>query len=607
MKDKKSTKKKKPVNKSKATISHKKAASKRASPSAKEPFFPPMSLSFEGTLAAKTGTWRYLTPAYVDKLAPCNEACPAGEDVESAMVLSGQEDYLGAWEKITRENPLPRVCGRVCFHPCEGGCNRKEFDEPTAINALERFVGDYAFRSGKTVLPPREKKKEKIAVIGSGPAGLSCSYHLASLGYQVTLFEALPRLGGMLQYGIPPYRLPKEVLSQEIDQIISLGIEVRTSARIGKEVKWEELRTYDAVFVAAGAWKSLPLNIPGEDSPGVMSGVSFLKKVNSGEKIELGQKVAVIGGGNTAMDAARSALRLGAKPLIVYRRTKEEMPAWGEEISEAEEEQIEFIFLTSPTKILAENGRVSGVECVKNLLGPPGADGRREPRPIENSNFVLAVDSVISAIGEAPDLSFLPRELQKSKNAVQVDETSATELARVFSGGDIVAQPRTVSYAIGAGKKGAMAIDATLRGANVKEALRLARWGKKGSLSMALYEKGGPDGALGEVVPFSDLNPAYFQRQKRTSMEKVAISRRTQDFSEVNGELSPEAALYEAKRCFNCGVCNLCDNCFVYCPDLAISARPDDGGYQINYDYCKGCCICIEECPRGAISLEEKK
>jgi Pyruvate/2-oxoacid:ferredoxin oxidoreductase delta subunit/NADPH-dependent 2,4-dienoyl-CoA reductase/sulfur reductase-like enzyme len=338
-----------------------------------------------------------------------------------------------------------------------------------------------------------------------------------------------------------------------------------------------------------------------------MSGVNFLKKVNSGEKVDLGERVAVIGGGNTAMDAARSALRLGAKPLVIYRRTKEEMPAWEEEVSEAEEEKIEFIFLSSPVKILTQDGKVKGIECIKNILGPPGKDGRREPRPIENSNFTLPVDSVISAIGEAPDLSFFPRELQNSKDAIPVDETGATGLEKVFAGGDVVAQPRTVSFAIGSGKKAAMAIDATLRGKNAAEAIRMARWGDKGCLSMARYLSGGGDGIAQEVVKFSELNTAYFPRQVRKPKERLPLEERANGFSEITGGLSKASALFEAKRCFNCGVCNLCDNCFFFCPDLAISARPDKHGYQINYDYCKGCCICVEECPRGAISIEVKK
>jgi NADPH-dependent glutamate synthase beta subunit-like oxidoreductase len=573
----------------------------------KKPSLPPMSLSFEGTQAFRTGTWRYLTPVYLNKLAPCNEACPAGEDVEAAMVLAGQEDYLGAWEKITGENPLPRVCGRVCFHPCEGACNRQEFDEATSINALERFVGDHAFQSHKRFAPPQEKKNEKVAIIGSGPAGLSCAYHLASLGYRVTLFEAQPKLGGVLRYGIPSYRLPKDVLDQEIDNILALGVEAKTSSRVGAEVKWEELQKYDALFVATGAWKNMPLKVPGENAQGVISGLDFLRKINSGQTVDLGQRVAIIGGGNTAMDAARSALRLGGKPLVLYRRTKEEMPAWQEEVGETGEENIEFIFLSSPVKILAEDGKVKGLECIKNLLGPPGKDGRREPRPIEGSNFTLPVDSVIACIGETPDFSSLPEELGKSVGSLPVDDTGATCLKGVFAGGDLIAQPRTVSYAIGSGKKAAIAIDATLKGKDVAEALRGASWGEKGSHSMARYKDAGANGIAQKVVKFSDLNPAYFKRQARKAKEKLSVSRRTKDFSEVNLGLSAASALYEARRCFNCGVCNLCHNCFTFCPDLAIAARPDKQGYEINYDYCKGCCICVEECPRGAISVEVKK
>ncbi len=573
-------------------------------PGKKKTFLPPMSMSLEPTLATKTGTWRYLTPAYHDKLPPCNEACPAGEDIEGALALAGQEDFIGAWERIAQENPLPRVCGRVCFHPCEGACNRREFDEATSINALERFLGDYAFQAGKRLAPPRERRGEKVAVIGSGPAGLSCAYHLASLGYGVEIFEALPKLGGMLRYGIPAYRLPKEVLDQEIDAILALGVKTRTGCRVGVDLPWTELGRYDAVFAATGAWQSLPLSIPGEEA--AISGVAFLQKMNAGESVNLGPRVAILGGGNTAMDAARSALRLGSKPLVIYRRTQEEMPAWQEEVAEAAEEQIEFIFLSSPRKILVENGQVKGIVCIKNSLGSPGKDGRREPRPIENSEFTLTVDAVISAIGEAPDLSFFPAEMKSGKGAVFVDESGATSIKKCFAGGDLVTQPRTVSYAIGSGKRAALAIDAAFRGGDAADSVRRSRQGK-GGVSMSRYKGGAADGEGQKPAAFADLNPAYFSRRSRTVREKAPAAMRTGDFREISPGLSPAAALDEAKRCFNCGVCNLCHNCYLYCPDLAISARPDGAGYAINYDYCKGCCICVEECPRGAISIEVKK
>jgi NADPH-dependent glutamate synthase beta subunit-like oxidoreductase/Pyruvate/2-oxoacid:ferredoxin oxidoreductase delta subunit len=578
------------------------------------PYFLPQALPVDISAASKTGTWRYLTPVYMNRLAPCNEACPAGEDMEAAMVLASQEDYLGAWEKITQENPLPRVCGRVCFHPCEESCNRKEFDESVSINLLERFLGDHAFQTGKGFSVPTKRKKEKVAIIGSGPAGLSCAYHLASMGYSITIFEAQPKLGGMLRYGIPSYRLPKDLLDQEIQNILSLGVEVRVGAGIGKEVKWEELKGFDAVFLATGAWKSLPLKVPGEEARGIISGLQFLCKVNCGETVELGERVAVIGGGNTAIDAARSALRQGAKPTIIYRRTKGEMPAWEEEVTEAEEESIEFIFLSSPLKILKENGKVKGLECIKNLLGPVGKDGRREPREISGSNFTLRVDSIISCIGETPDFSFLPHDIQKSDGSLQVDEKLSTSLSRVFAGGDNIAQPRTVSYAIGSGKKAAMTIDATLRGKNVAQLLRSAQCGNKGAFSMARYRAAAENDSMAhgnsspEAIKFSELNTAYFKRQARAPKIKLDPPKRTSGFYEISqGFSSPSSALHEANRCFNCGVCNLCHNCFIFCPDMAIASRPDKQGYDINYDFCKGCCICVKECPRGAMSIEVKK
>ena len=381
---------------------------KKKTLSKKKPSIPPMALSLEGTRATKTGTWRYLTPAYQNKVAPCNEGCPAGEDIEAAMVLSGQEDYLGAWEKITRENPLPRVCGRVCFHPCERACNRREFDEPAAINALERFVGDRAFQAGKALCPGSAEKERK-----SGGHRLRAGRPFLRLPFGLPRIRGDPVRSRSRARRNAPLRNPRLSAAPRSSgpgdsEILSLGVEARPRTRVGADLKWEDLKDFDAVFISAGAWKSLPLGIPGENAAGVMSGLEFLKKVNSGETVDLGERVAIVGGGNTAMDAARSALRLGAKPLILYRRTKEEMPAWEEEISEAEEEAIEFLFLSSPVRVLTADGKSQRNRMRQEYSRPSGK--RRAPGapPHRGSNFTLPVDSILSCIGETPDFSFLP-------------------------------------------------------------------------------------------------------------------------------------------------------------------------------------------------------
>lgn len=357
----------------------------------------------------KTGSWRYLRPRFENKIPPCNEGCPAGQDVEGAMVLIGKGKFLEAWELFKQENPFPAVCGRVCYHPCESSCNRGDFDEPLSINALERLMADMASKHGRRLSGKREKRPEKIAIVGSGPAGLTGAYHLARMGYGVTVFEALPVLGGMLRVGIPEYRLPKKVLEEEVDQILELGVKAEINARLGADFLLSDLKEYQAIFLALGNHQSKSLGIPGEGAQGIMSGVEFLRMVSLGKEVFLGKRVAVIGGGNTAIDAARSALRLGAKPFILYRRTREEMPAFPGEVLEAEEEGIEISFLVSPVRVTAENGKVSRLECVRNRLGPPDEDGRRRPVEIKGSNFSLEVDQIISAIGEEADLSALPK------------------------------------------------------------------------------------------------------------------------------------------------------------------------------------------------------
>ncbi|MBM4330935.1 MAG: glutamate synthase [Deltaproteobacteria bacterium] len=575
----------------------------------REEDMPYLPITFGSMAGNKTGTWRYLRPKFENKISPCNEGCPAGQDIEGAMVLIGKGKILQAWDLFKEENPFPAVCGRVCFHPCESSCNRGEFDEAVSINALERFMADMASRQGRKPLVKREKRKEKAAIVGSGPAGLTCAYHLARLGYGVTVFEALPVLGGMLRVGIPEYRLPKKVLEEEIDQILELGVKAEVKFRLGKDFVMNDLKEYQAIFLAMGNHQSKSLGIPGEDTQGIMSGLEFLKNVNLGKAVPLGKKVAVIGGGNTAIDAARSVLRLGSKPFILYRRTREEMPAFLGEILEAEEEGIEISYLVSPVRVISENGKVSRLECLKNRLGPADEDGRRRPVEIKGSNFVVEVDQVIAAIGEEADLSPLPKKLGLKESAVLTDERGATKQKGVFAGGDIIQQPRTVVHAIGSGKRAAIFIDCFLKKKKWEGLFEAIRIGEQGSLSAKRYLQAEDEriSLTSKTVRLKDLNLDYFDYKKRKKMPKAQVAKRVGSFEEVNQGYAEETAVAEAKRCFNCGVCNLCDNCYIYCPDVAIVKQGEDEPNVIDYDHCKGCGVCVEECPRDAMVMEEER
>ena len=574
----------------------------------REEDLPYLPISFGSMAWNKTGTWRYLRPRFENKISPCGEGCPAGQDMEGAMALIGKGKFLEAWDLLKEENPFPAVCGRVCFHPCEASCNRGDFDEAVSINALERFTAEVASRQGRKPHGKRERRKEKVAIVGSGPAGLTCAYHLARMGYGVTVFEALPVLGGMLRVGIPEYRLPKGVLEEEIDQILELGVKVEVNARLGEGFPLAALKEYQAVFLAMGNHRSKNLGIPGEAVEGVMSGVEFLKSVNLGRKVILGKRVAVIGGGNTAIDAARSALRLGGKPFILYRRTREEMPAFPAEILEAEEEGIEISYLVSPVQAMAEKGKVSKLECVKNRLGPSDEDGRRRPMPIKGSNFLMAVDQIISAIGEEADLSGVPKQVGVKENVIRTDERGGTKQSRIFAGGDIVHQPHTVVHAIASGKRAAIFMDCFLQKKTWEGLFDAIRIGERGSLSIQRYLQDEKERlpVHSPTVRLKDLNLDYFDYKKRPRMPKVQVAKRIGSFEEVNLGLSGETAVEEARRCFHCGVCNLCDNCYILCPDVAILKPGEDRPNIVDYDHCKGCGICVEECPRDAMVMEEE-
>jgi 2-oxoacid:acceptor oxidoreductase delta subunit (pyruvate/2-ketoisovalerate family) len=561
------------------------------------------------SLNYKTGKWREFRPVFIPGVAPCREACPAGVDIGRFLREVKQRQFDRAWHTIMEENPLPSICGRVCAHPCEDACNRKEFDEPLAINALERFVGDHGL--GHMMVPeiPKPKRGETIAVVGSGPAGLACAYHLRRLGYGVEVFERSPLAGGMLRWGIPEYRLPGRVLDGELKRLRTMGIAIKTGVPLGKEFLTEGLKEYKAIFLALGTQRELGLGIPGENFPGVVSGLDFLRGVKEGRPAALGKRVAVVGGGNTAVDVARTTLRLGSKPTLIYRRTLEEMPAIGGEVEEALKEGVNIEFLASPVRISPRRGRGLNLECIRNRMGEPGPGGRRTPLPVPGSNFSIESDTIVSAIGEAPDPEDLPQAVHCTEAGVSVDEWGSTAVPGIFAGGDLTPGPRTVSHAIGSGKKAALAIDAFINGLDKGRAHSLFL-GNRGSLSMEQWVNPPPMSHQSDrVVTYEDLNRSYFEPKPRERMPHISdMARRIGSFDEVNMGFSEEGALQESQRCFGCGTCSLCENCYTFCPDSSVWRTGPYETFEIDYEFCKGCGICAHECPSHYIEMirEEK-
>ena len=566
---------------------------------------PPMAMSLQSTVGNKTGTWRYLKPVPVEGIAPCNEACLVAQDIERMILYITKGKFQEAYAQLSVENPMPSVLGRVCPHPCEGSCNRGEYDEPVSIQALERFIGDWGLKHGRFSSPLRPMRKEEIAVIGSGPAGLSCSYHLARMGYKVTILELMPVLGGKLRWAIPDYRLPKKILDQEIEKILSLGIRVRKKVKVGRDIPFEDLKRYQAVFIATGVQRSLPFGLPGEGSKNVVSGLDFLKSSNLGEEVSLGLRPVVVGGGNTAIDVARSCLRLGSSPVILYRRSKQEMPAYKDEVEEAEREGIPIRYLVAPIRIIREKGRVTGLECMKMRMGKPDPSGRRSPIPIRGSKFFVETDHVIRAIGETADLAFLSREVRSADHFISTSPQMTTSHPGVFAGGDAIAQPRSVGHAILSGKKAAISIDCHLKGKDAKEAYRTIQVGTKGGVILEAYLHPGEMNLEGKkVVGFGEINTSYFEKSPRLEGKALSQEKALQGFDEISLGLDRASAVRSAERCFQCGLCNSCRNCDLFCPDLAVLMKGK--GPEINYDHCKGCGICVQECPRGALAMADE-
>ena len=552
----------------------------------------------------KTGLWRYMKPVLEEKIPPCQDACPLGNWIQRFVERLSQEQLDEAWWALKLENPFPGLCGRVCYHPCESACNRIEFDGSTSIQAIERYLADHFFHAPFTTPMKRETQGKRTAVVGSGPAGLACAYFLAMMGYEVTLFEARNELGGVPQSGIPAYRLPRDILNKEIDDILSLGIDVRKRCRVGVDISFSQLLDYDAVFLATGAHREPPLGIQGEEYEGVYTGLEFLNRFNSREPIELGEKILVIGGGNVAVDVARTLVRMNRNPLILYRRTRTEMPAFSEEIEEAIEEGTEVQYLVSPTAIQRSRSNGFNVECAKMKKGEPGEDGRARVTPIEGESITFQADQIILATGEAPDLSYLGQDIEMTDGLIRVNEWGQTNHDKVFAGGDIIDQPWTVSEAIGSAKRAAIAIDNFLKGEDLKE---LA---KKGALAHTMREHLGIYGEVpygkGKMATIQDLNLAYCSPLTKRKGTKLSLDDRAGNFDEVNQGMVYDEALQEAERCLSCGVCKMCGNCYLFCPDAAVALDSENERYVINYEYCKGCGICHTECPVGAIAIRSE-
>jgi len=543
-----------------------------------------LALDLRHVVPYKTGSWRTLKPLYIMQTPPCSHGCPIHNDIRGFLrALADTQDYEAAWHILTRTNPLPATCGRVCPHPCEDGCNRRDFDTPLAINNSERCVGDYGLEHRlehkKEVLTTR---KEKVAVVGSGPAGLSCAFHLAKRGFKVKIYEAEKETGGMMRYGIPAYRLPKDVLNREIEAILRLGIDLECNVKVGVNIPFDQLlHEYQAIFLGLGAWRGTCLGIPGEDARGVYTGVGFLNEINSGKTVNVGRNVVVVGGGNTAMDCARVAKRLGADVSVVYRRTRVEMPAITAEIDEAMEERIMFRYHTNPVKIIADENRVVGLLCVQMELKEADSSGRARPVPIEGSESVVPADTVIMATGQEVDYEGI--EIAKRENKwISTNEFLMTSSDKVFAGGDAVLGLETVSAAIGQGLRAAAAIEDYLEGHEV---------------SMA---------APPPVVYFKDLNSYYYMGKKRFAKEAIPVHVRLKSFDEIYPPFDREEITREADRCFSCGLCFHCGNCLMYCPDNSVNLSPA-GKYEFDYDFCKGCGLCVKECPCHYIQLALEK
>ena len=525
------------------------------------------------SLANKTGSWRTERPVYVDRLPPCNAQCPAGEDIQGWLFHAESGNYQMAWQHLVRDNPFPAIMGRVCYHSCEGKCNRGKIDAPVGINSVERFLGDEALKQGWKLPPPAADTGRHVLVVGAGPSGMSAAYHLRRLGHRVTVKEAGPLMGGMMRFGIPKYRLPREVLEGEMQRIVAMGVTVELGVKVDNIATTMREGKFDAAFLAVGAHIAKRAYIPAKDSSRILDAVSVLRSMEGEDRPMLGRRVVVYGGGNTAIDMARTAKRLGAtEAIVVYRRNREKMPAHDLELEEALQEGVMIKWLSTIKQ--ADGATLTVEKMVLDEKGNPQPTGEFES---------LEADSLVLALGQDVDLSLLEgvSGLELKDGVVQVDPaTMMTGHPGLFAGGDMVPAERNVTIAVGHGKKAARNIDAWLRGEALVPVVKHA------------------------PASFDRINPWYYSDAPQTVRPQLEIARRTSSFDEVQGGLTEDNALFEARRCLSCGNCFVCDNCYGVCPDNAVIKLGPGKRFEFNYDYCKGCGICAAECPCGAIEME---
>ena len=529
-----------------------------------------ITLDVGSSLANLTGSWRTERPVYVDRLPLCNHACPAGENIQGWLYYAESGDYFRAWKSLVENNPLPAIMGRVCYHPCETACNRAQLDHSVNIHAVERFLGDEAIRKGWQFSAGAPSGKH-VLVVGSGPSGLSAAYQLARFGHRVTIHEAGPAAGGMMRFGIPKYRLPRDILDAEIARIAGMGVRIFLNTRVDDLDRVMKEEKFDAVFLAVGAHLAKRAYLPAGDAAKIMDALAVLRSMESGAPPLLGRRVLVYGGGNTALDVARTAKRLGAaEALIVYRRTREKMPAHDSEVQEALDEGIQFKWLSTIKKATDTTFTVEKMRL--DETGYPQPTGQFE---------TIEGDSLVLALGQDVDLSFLERVpgLEILDGVVKVDAQMMTGHAGIFAGGDMVPAERTVTVAVGHGKKAARNIDAYLRG--------------------DVYLQNGKH----ELAGFDKLNPWYYSDAPEMVQPVLVRARRESTFDEVVQGLDETNALFEARRCLSCGNCFECDNCYGVCPDNAVIKLGPGKRFRFNYDYCKGCGMCAAECPCGAIQM----